>query len=629
MIRFKLLTALLLLAVTATPALAEIKLAIEEPSGDKTRSGIGLISGWAISDRGVDSVEAFIDENSLGKLPYGSSRADVANAFPTYPDAEQSGWAMKWNFSILDEGEHILTVVVTEKGGGQLEKEVIFNVTGFESEFISDPEDVRTSNVMIESPEDGRFIVTGALVEGKVVNFELVWDTASQQFMIDRIEYSGEEKELLPPRVNAGSNKVVEPGESVVINGSGSDPDGNISSLTWSQVSGPEVSLAVSNYWTVRFTAPETASTIRLRLTAVDDDGLSDSDDVVIEVKEAAPPPNQAPTAAAGPNFAVQTGQEASINGEASDSDGEIVKWAWTRVSGLAVSLQNADSPTVRFVAPGDAGQFRLRLTVTDDDGATAYDDVVVTVESNEPPPNQAPTADAGRDKTANTGDNVSIRGEGSDSDGEIVSWSWTQISGTTVQLSGSGFREVQFTAPDDPTEIRLRLTVTDDDGASDTDDVIITVEGSTGGTDNTTGETLSSMLPFINDARGEARLCGDTEYPAQPPLNWSSSLAEIAMLHSMDMARQGYFSHTSKDGTSMGDRVFPYWIGSGNRVGENIAASSVDRPDEYIVQLWLDSPGHCALIMDPNFTHAGVGAGHDEDNGYKYSHFWTLDFGG
>ena len=46
--------------------------------------------------------------------------------------------------------------------------------------------------------------------------------------------------------------------------------------------------------------------------------------------------------------------------------------------------------------------------------------------------------------------------------------------------------------------------------------------------------------------------------------------LAEIAVIHSMDMARQGYFAHTSLDGTTMGQRVLPYW--DGGLVGENIA---------------------------------------------------------
>ena len=135
-------------------------------------------------------------------------------------------------------------------------------------------------------------------------------------------------------------------------------------------------------------------------------------------------------------------------------------------------------------------------------------------------------------------------------------------------------------------------------------------------------------MLNAINNARVQTQLCNGQAYPPQSPLQWDSGLADIAMQHSMDMASQGYFSHTSADGTSMGNRVFPYW--SGNRVGENIAASSSTRSDSYIVNLWLTSTaGHCELLMSPDFTHAGVGVGHNTQNNYTYHHFWTLDVGG
>ena len=47
--------------------------------------------------------------------------------------------------------------------------------------------------------------------------------------------------------------------------------------------------------------------------------------------------------------------------------------------------------------------------------------------------------------------------------------------------------------------------------------------------------------------------------------------------------------------------------------VGENIAASSIDRDDQHVTDMWLNSEGHCKLIMSPNFTHAGIGVGRDE----------------
>ena len=42
-------------------------------------------------------------------------------------------------------------------------------------------------------------------------------------------------------------------------------------------------------------------------------------------------------------------------------------------------------------------------------------------------------------------------------------------------------------------------------------------------------------------------------------------------------------------------------WRGS----GENIASGQPDA--ETAVQGWLDSPGHCATLMEPRFTETGV----------------------
>jgi uncharacterized protein YkwD len=627
MITFRHIAAVLLLAASATSALAEVQFAIGEPAEGSVKSGIGQVSGWAISDREIVSVEAFIDGASLGLVPYGGSRLDVAAAFPQYPDAEFSGWAMKWNYALHEPGEHVLTIVVTEDDGTQTSREVLFSTTRFRSEFIGDPGAVRTENALISSPARGRLKIEGAEVEGEIVDLELAWDRASQQFLIDTVTYDGQQIQNQSPKADAGPNLTAETGAEVSVQGHGSDPDGVIVDVSWQQVSGPGVSLAGADQWTVSFTAPAQAGDVRLRLTVVDDQGMSDSDDVIIAVAAPnTPPPNQAPSANAGADRTVQPGDGVTITGSGSDADGTIVGFSWAQVSGSAVSLSGAGTQTVQFSAPNSAGDIRLRLTVTDDDGATDTDDVVITVEAPQPPPNQAPSANAGADRTVQQGDSVTIVGGGSDADGSIVGFSWTQVSGSAVGLSGAGTQTVQFTAPSIAGDIRLRLTVTDDDGATDTDDVVITVEASSD-PGNTTGSTLQSMLDDINAARGQEQDCGGTIYPSQPPLQWSASLADIAMQHSMDMAQNGYFSHTSLDGTTMGSRVFPYW--SGNRVGENIAASSADRTDNYVVGLWLDSPGHCALLMDPDFTHVGVGKGHDPDNGYTYKYFWTMDVGG
>ena len=80
---------------------------------------------------------------------------------------------------------------------------------------------------------------------------------------------------------------------------------------------------------------------MRLQLEVTDNDGLSASDDVVIQVVEPVVE-NSRPTANAGFDMTVMAGDPVSITGNGSDSDGEIVSWNWSRVAGLAVTLQNA-----------------------------------------------------------------------------------------------------------------------------------------------------------------------------------------------------------------------------------------------------------------------------------------------
>ncbi len=96
-------------------------------------------------------------------------------------------------------------------------------------------------------------------------------------------------------------------------------------------------------------------------------------------------------------------------------------------------------------------------------------------------PPNQKPTANAGSDQTVNEGDTVNLHGSGSDPDGTVQSYSWTQTAGTSVTLSGASSATPSFTAPDvgaDGETLTFALTVTDNDGGTSTaDNVDVTVD--------------------------------------------------------------------------------------------------------------------------------------------------------
>ena len=129
-------------------------------------------------------------------------------------------------------------------------------------------------------------------------------------------------------------------------------------------------------------------------------------------------------------------------------------------------------------------------------------------------------------------------------------------------------------------------------------------------------------VVDLVNAARGKSRRCGDTRYAAAPPLRESQPLDEAASGHARNMARKKFFDHRGADGSQPKDRV----IRAGYQprlTGENIALG----PDsaEEVVSGWLDSPGHCANIMDDRFQHIGVGLSVGRGRGKIY---WVQNFG-
>lgn len=132
------------------------------------------------------------------------------------------------------------------------------------------------------------------------------------------------------------------------------------------------------------------------------------------------------------------------------------------------------------------------------------------------------------------------------------------------------------------------------------------------------------TILQAVNVARASPRTCGERHFAAAPALAWNPALGDAALAHSRDMARQKYFDHQGKDGKAVGDRAHQAgyrW----RRIGENIA-SGVRSPEEAVAG-WIASPGHCANIMNRDFTEMGAAYAirHDRRIGRIY---WTQVFG-
>ncbi len=91
---------------------------------------------------------------------------------------------------------------------------------------------------------------------------------------------------------------------------------------------------------------------------------------------------------------------------------------------------------------------------------------------------NLPPTANAGVDQSVDQGAAVTLGGSGADADGTIVSFAWAQTAGPAVTLSDATQASATFTAPQTAADTVLifRLTVTDNDGATGTATVNVTV---------------------------------------------------------------------------------------------------------------------------------------------------------
>ena len=313
------------------------------------------------------------------------------------------------------------------------------------------------------------------------------------------------------PTSNAGADQSVAEGTTgVTLDGSGSsDSDGTIEKYAWTlTTSNDDVTLSGEDTATASFTAPDVDADTELvfRLTVTDNDGATATDDVTITVTDSAGGTNVDPVADAGDDQEVDEGDEVTLVGSGSDSDGTIASYDWALTTANDdVTLSGADTATASFTAPevDEDTALVFRLTVTDNDGATATDDVTITIAdtgSGGGDDNVRPTADAGEDQEVDEGDEVTLAGSGSDSDGTIVSYEWTHTtSNDGVELSGADTATASFTAPevDQDTELAFRLTVTDDDGATGISDTYVTVLDTDNGGDDE--EEPSSQVLFAS----------------------------------------------------------------------------------------------------------------------------------
>ncbi|MGZ5245761.1 MAG: PKD domain-containing protein, partial [Flavitalea sp.] len=285
------------------------------------------------------------------------------------------------------------------------------------------------------------------------------------------------------PVSNAGADKSITlPTSSTTLSGSGTDADGTIASYAWTKISGPAGgTFSSTTTASTTISGLTTAGTYVLRLTVKDNGGATGYDDVSVTVN-AATTTNNAPVANAGTdkNIILPT-STTTLSGSGTDSDGSIASYAWTKISGPAGgSFSSTTTASTNISNLTTAGTYVFRLTVKDNDGATAYDDVNVNV-NNATTTNAAPVARAGNDANVTTS-SYTLDGSASSDDKAITNNSWTQLAGpTNVTYTDRYSIKTVMNGMTKAGTYRFRLRVWDAEGLISVDDVSIIVGTSTG----------------------------------------------------------------------------------------------------------------------------------------------------
>lgn len=139
---------------------------------------------------------------------------------------------------------------------------------------------------------------------------------------------------------------------------------------------------------------------------------------------------------------------------------------------------------------------------------------------------------------------------------------------------------------------------------------------------DNPTTATLPAtinktlMLQLVNEVRKNGCQCGATYYAPAPALTWNTQLELAAYNHSSDMYKNNYFSHTSLDGATAGDRIKKAgytWTAFGENIGKGYST------ERSVIEAWIQSEGHCKNLMNSKYKEVGVA---------RVGTYWTQAFG-
>jgi uncharacterized protein (TIGR03382 family) len=287
------------------------------------------------------------------------------------------------------------------------------------------------------------------------------------------------------PTADAGPDAEVNARDTVTLQGSGSDPDGDAVTYAWTVAQAPQgttITLSDATSATPSFTAPDvrttTPATLVFQLVTTANGVSSAPDTVTITVKKS----NRRPVGQGPANFTENENTAITLDAtSSSDPDGDQLTYAWTQTGGPLVTLTGQNTAKLQLTTPEVNANTLMTfvLTVKDPEGAES-DPVPVSVTVRQV--NKAPVLSPRKQVAATLGDKtVTLVAGAIDPDGDALTYKWEQTKGAVdVTLSSTTTPSVTFEMPtvEFTTQLVFKVTATDPAGMSSTGEVEVMAIG-------------------------------------------------------------------------------------------------------------------------------------------------------
>lgn len=134
------------------------------------------------------------------------------------------------------------------------------------------------------------------------------------------------------------------------------------------------------------------------------------------------------------------------------------------------------------------------------------------------------------------------------------------------------------------------------------------TNQNTTTNTTSSSGSSSNTGSLSADEQRALTLLNNDRAANGLPALRANSKLNSLAENYAQDMINRNFFSHYNPEGQSPFDRMSQAGIRY-SYAGENLAINNSVTSAE---TAFMNSPGHRANILNPNYTEVGLGVRYD-----------------